>query len=313
MPTWHLDDEGEIKTLSEERLRKRLRKGTYSGAELVRADGDETWRPLRETALFREEVPDPASAALRHREAEIKGYIGHLASFLAVMIFMGFPFWGLFWGIGVVSHTVDFALKMRRTRALLAAAPTALPAAAQPTPTAAPERVTAPPAPVPLSPWRAELEEALVAMASHAVPAEELAALRASGDELERAAVELRALGGAALRERLSRDAADLEVRIAAAPDARTAEALQRAADALAERARAAVEAESALARVEARQLAFLHEVEGLRAALATARLDRDRAETLIGRVREVRAHATAHGEVDEAVARARRAAQRVG
>jgi hypothetical protein len=99
----------ELKEMSEEKLRKKLRKDDLSGLELARVEGETEWRPLHDLPLFLEEVPgqgDPRDIA-RRRVA--RGFAWHLLVFVAIVgAFVafgnGFPFWALFWGIGLFFH-----------------------------------------------------------------------------------------------------------------------------------------------------------------------------------------------------------------
>jgi hypothetical protein len=106
---YYVQKEGKVSRLSERKLRRRLRHSQFSGLEMVRRDGEERWRPLHALPVFRDEVAvggDPATAA---RWRHVQGFGGHLASFVALGVFLTgqtgqFPWWMAFWGIGLVSH-----------------------------------------------------------------------------------------------------------------------------------------------------------------------------------------------------------------
>jgi serine/threonine protein kinase len=130
---YQLDSEGGVRTLSESRLRKRLRQNRYSGLEMVRREGDDVWAPLQETPLFREEVPtrrDPASWANRRK---VEGFAQHLLVFLAFALVWFFkngevPFWMVFWAIGLLGHASSAgpaAFSLWRSRKSLSAGPQA--------------------------------------------------------------------------------------------------------------------------------------------------------------------------------------------
>ncbi len=121
---YQLDSEGKVRTLSESRLRRRLRQNHYSGLEMVKREGDDVWLPLHETRLFREEVPvrrDPASWAARRK---VMGFGQHLGIYLTFGLTMFFttgevPFWMGFWAIGLVAQAasaVPAAISLWRSR-----------------------------------------------------------------------------------------------------------------------------------------------------------------------------------------------------
>ncbi len=128
---YQLDSEGRVRTLSESRLRKRLRQNRYSGLEMVRREGNEVWVPLQETRLFREEVParrDPFSWAAKRRVARFAVHLGvYLTLGLALFFATGaVPFWMGFWAIGLVVQAVGAvpaALSLWRSRKALGEGP----------------------------------------------------------------------------------------------------------------------------------------------------------------------------------------------
>jgi hypothetical protein len=128
---YQLDSEGRVRTLSQSRLRRRLRQNRYSGLEMVRREGDEVWVPLHETRIFREEVPvrhDPASWAAKRRVAQFAQHLGvYLAFGLAFFFKTGeVPFWMGFWAIGLVAQAVravPAAISLLRSRKLLGEGP----------------------------------------------------------------------------------------------------------------------------------------------------------------------------------------------
>jgi serine/threonine protein kinase len=118
---------GKTKSVTEDRLRKRLRKNRYSGAELIRQKGEVEWIPLYQSAVFRQEVPyrgDPTDWA---RKRKLKEFFRHAACFVGMgitwFLWQGeIPMWMGFWGIGLAAHainTVPAALPLwRRNREL---------------------------------------------------------------------------------------------------------------------------------------------------------------------------------------------------
>ena len=119
---------GKTKSVSEERLRKRLRRNRYSGTELIRQSGEAEWVPLYQSAVFREEVPyrgDPIDWA---RKRKLHAFFRHAASFVGVgiawFVTQGeVPVWMGWWGFGLGVHavnTVPAALPLWRRKRELA-------------------------------------------------------------------------------------------------------------------------------------------------------------------------------------------------
>ncbi len=121
---YQLDSEGRVRTLSESRLRRRLRQNRYSGLEMVRREGDEVWVPLQETRIFREEVPerrDPASWLARRKVAQFAQHLAIYLTFGSVFYFKTgeVPFWMGFWAIGLVVQAlgaIPAAFSLLRSR-----------------------------------------------------------------------------------------------------------------------------------------------------------------------------------------------------
>ena len=103
---------GKTKSVTEERLRKRLRKNRYSGAELIRQKGEVEWIPLYQSAVFRQEVPyrgDPIDWA---RKRKLQEFFRHAACFVGMgitwFLWKGeIPMWMGFWGIGLAAHAIN--------------------------------------------------------------------------------------------------------------------------------------------------------------------------------------------------------------
>jgi hypothetical protein len=121
---YQLDSEGKVRTLSESRLRRRLRQSRYSGLEMARREGDEVWVPLQETRIFREEVPerrDPVSWAAKRKVAKFAEHLAVYLTFGLVFFFANgeVPFWMGFWAIGLVAQAVGAlpaAISLLRSR-----------------------------------------------------------------------------------------------------------------------------------------------------------------------------------------------------
>ena len=291
MADWHIERDKKTEMVTEKRLRAQLQNGDLTGMERVREEGSEAWMPLHQTALFRQEVPhdgDPERAAWRR---EATSYAWHLGVFLAVLGFLGFPLWGVFWGIGMVGHTLKVlpALQGLLSRSLAPA-------------------LDAPPAPL-ASPQTAGLTGPLQ---------QALAALRDTGEdvsEIEAAAADLqqhRLALDAALQEAalpaLEEQHAALLAQAGASESAREAEQHSAEAQALAARIAALRDAEQARDRLLAQERALLHQLEGIRLSRLTVVVN---APPLGEQLDEIRQHLRADAEVEEKLASARQAAQR--
>ena len=105
---WNIQKNLRVKKVTEEELRERLRRGRYSGLELARKDGDDTWKPLYDTDIFNEEAPHNGNPQRSANMRQAKGFFSHLLTFAAVMAFMGMPKWGYFWGIKFSVQYLNF-------------------------------------------------------------------------------------------------------------------------------------------------------------------------------------------------------------
>ncbi len=92
-----------IARYDEAELAELIRRGKLTGAELVRRDDEEQWRPLFESRVFRREVPttgDPRDAA---RWRVVRALGGHFTGFFICGVVMystqgHLPFWMAIWG-----------------------------------------------------------------------------------------------------------------------------------------------------------------------------------------------------------------------
>ena len=325
MPTWYVQVEDEVKPMEEERLRHRLRKGDYSGAERVRAEGEDTWRYLYEVPLFREEVPHAGDPLAGARERVKNSFLRHLLSFVAVVgaftIATGFPDWSVWWGIGLFMHGANTVMRLNALRTLPAlpqpSVTPAIEASAPPVPTS----TAAPAAPARMmSPWRASVETALAAIEQRAsgrsVDLPDLSALRQTADELDAGATELGAAISPQEQARLEIELSEAETGAKTSADPRTVEAFERTAAAIRDRQRQTEPLRDTLLRIQARQGALLHQIEALRLALTTAQLGGTGASDLSEELDELRSQERAAAEVDRELASARRrlaAATRAG
>lgn len=290
MDEWRVQKDDKVETMTEARLRERLRSGDLSGTELSLREGEEGWRPLFERPVFAQEVPhsgDPGQAA---RWRKVRGFAIHLAVFAAVMVFLGMPFWGLFWGIGLAAHllsTMPAVVGMVRARQALAepvTTPAALPA------TQADE-------------FERSLDSALASLQE---AGERVEGLRQEAMQLHQRRLAVAAVLAEADVQtlRTERDQALAEAEVTA--DALERDALMARAEAVSDHVAALEDAEAAHRRLEAKEHALLHRLAGLRLALArraAGEADEDRAETTL---REMHQELRAESEVDDHLARAR-------
>lgn len=308
MDDWRIQDDDRVKEVDEATLRRRLRHGNLSGTELVRPPGADTWIALHDTPLFREEVAFTGDPWVAARRRTIRDFLGHFGVFAAVVAMLwliqgSFPGYLMWWGIFVAIHafgTIPAALQLVRGR------PTT---AREPVPPALPE---APPR----SEFRAAFDKALGALRTQleATPSEDapdLDGLRHAALDLDERGRQIAALADPDAEAQLARERDEVDARIAAAGSERSGEALEAQRAALDTRLAVISEAKDMLARVHARQRTLLHELEALRAELLQASLrEGPEAPEMAEQVERLRKEAAASNEVDEVLARARRARQ---
>ena len=130
--------DGVTKSISERRLRRKLRRNRFSGDEMVRRGDEGEWVHIYESDLFRQEVPYSGDPAVWVSKRKIADFLRHACAFvtfgIAWYVFRGeVPVWMGFWGIGLAFHamgTLPAALPLlRRKRELTAARTPALPEA----------------------------------------------------------------------------------------------------------------------------------------------------------------------------------------
>ncbi|MGE5126397.1 MAG: serine/threonine-protein kinase [Betaproteobacteria bacterium] len=107
----HGRGDGGVQECDEHELARLIRRGKLTGAELVRRDDEEAWRPLFESSVFRREVPsvgDPRDAA---RWRVLRALGGHFTGFFIVGVVMystqgHLPFWMGIWGAVLAVQTL---------------------------------------------------------------------------------------------------------------------------------------------------------------------------------------------------------------
>ena len=302
MSDWLIQDGGKSKPITESELRARLRDGKLTGVELVRPPRADAWAPLHDLPLFSEEVAhtgDPRRVAQRRLVA---GFAWHGGTFLALMIFLGFPWWGIFWGIGVLAHA---ARALPAAYALLAApraVTSAAPAATLPAPTSDSSSDS--------DPFLQRLEELLGGLVAQG---EDVAVVRSEARQLHARRLALEeALAGVDLAA-LEAELAIRRSAVRGAESEQDAEAYGREAEALAGRLSSAQEAARARERLAAQERELLHKLESVRLALAQRAVaaEGDAGAGARAQLAEVQERLAAEGEIDEHLAAARRAAAR--
>ena len=288
MSTWHIQKGSQVKSYTEIALRAKLRSGDLSGTELVRLEGEDAWGPLHDRPIFTEEVAhtgDPRKVAWIR---QARGFGWHAGIFLIVMSFLGFPWWGIFWGLGVLGH---LAQTVPALRGLLA--PVVPAAVTQAPPTA---RLSD-------DPFVASLEKLLAALEKAGEPVE---AIRADALALHERRLAFDGLLGEI-------DIASLEAELAerrAADVPGLSESFGREAAALEERLSVARETAAARDRLAAQERELLHQLDTIRLSVLRARLEEglpDAGDQLA----DIRRRLAAEAEVDERLNAARKAAAR--
>lgn len=294
MDSWIVQKDGATKTYSDKKLRKKLRSGDLSGVELARRDGASGWTPLHELPIFSEEVAFTGDARSAAWTRQASGFGWHLAVFLGVMWFLGFPWWGIFWGIGVAGH-----LWGSRT-ALLGLAQGAQAQAQLPQPTASA-------APVAEDDFSAALEKALGALEQDG---ESVSAIRADAEALHARRLAFEAAISDIDIGALEAELAQRRAAVDAAERAADIESFSREVVALEGRLESAHEAVAARDRLAAQERELLHQLEGIRLARLRASLDEEAPVDAAAQIGEIRERIAAEAEVDARLAAARRAAR---
>ncbi|HJS73747.1 MAG TPA: protein kinase [Vicinamibacteria bacterium] len=296
---YQLDSEGKVRTLSEARLRKRLRQNRYSGLEMVKREGDDVWVPLHETSLFREEVParrDPATWALKRKATS---FAEHLTIYLAFALFWFLargevPFWMGFWGIGLAAHAVTAvpaAISLWRSRK-----PSSEPAPA----IAAPDLLSAG--------FRDEVERVRGLLErrggeSKAELLKEIDAIVTRMRDLVSKRRDLEEQTGAEERARLEKAEKDAAARLEAATTRRERSLYEKQLAVVRERRRTIDKALAVLEHLRVRQDVAEHQVKKLRLDLSRAEASSGSVPELSSRLSDIRHEVDAAELVDEALA----------
>ncbi|MEL6348650.1 MAG: hypothetical protein AAFV53_36435 [Myxococcota bacterium] len=279
--------------MSESRLRRKLRSGDLSGMQMSRRDDEMEWTPLHQRPIFSQEVPhdgDPRRAAWSR---QLNGYLGHMAAFLAVMIFLGFPWWGLFWGIGVIAHTLQTIPAIRG----LFGQPDSPPMSTTQTEISAGEE----------DPFLVELETALADLEGQG---EGVQNIRKQARELHQRRLQLDAAVQVVDLSLLEQELSERIATAGASNDDADRGFILREADALQSRLDALRAASQRRDRLVAQERELLHALEGTRLAMLSA-MDANDHDASVQQLEDIQQRLAAREEVRDDLDRARRAAQR--
>lgn len=294
MPTWLVKKGSNTEELSEYSLRAKLRKRELSGTELARQEDERTWAPLHELPIFTEEVAfvgDPRTEAWRR---QCIGFGWHLTTFVATAWFLGFPWWLSFWGVFVAGHLL---------RTLPALAGLLRPPRSTPPkePLVAEARTLSDPFVFRLEALLQELDDA----------GESVELIRQDAMALHERWLALSELSSGIDLEDLQDELARSEAMALAAAGSPGAESYARELDAIRERLGILQESAEVQARIAARERELLHRLESVRLSIRRSRLEDDDPARSTEQITEIQRRLAAEVEVNEQLARARRAARK--
>ncbi len=310
-PRWVVYSDDSHKELTERKLIRRISERDYSGHELIRHidQAEDALRPLHSHPLFQRVHGVSAEDAVNVAHAmRARGFLFHLMAFLGVGLLTGagsgsFPFWMIFWAIGLFAH-------FSRTAPSWAALNTAGNPLQRVLGFGHAQQESLPAPKAETDPLRAELDAEWAAIE----PRLDSVGQRQT-DGLRKAVEAARECAGrrAELLDHLeSEDAASLAAEAQTLDadlaveglDARTREVLQRSRDALEARRAAASEARSAADRLGAQVRALLHQLKSVK--LSLARRGEADAPDLAQLVGEIEQQVRSIDELEEALSEAR-------
>jgi serine/threonine protein kinase len=316
---YYVQTDDRVQRMSGHKLRRSIRRKKFSGLELVRREGQNSWEPLHDNAIFIEEVPMRGD----HRDAArwrlIQEFGSHLAVFLALGVFLFMstghaPYWMAFWGIGLVIHAfralpaaialfserklrLDSGTHQKDAR-LPAAAPNALPPAAA---TKSDERL--------LSPEFREETARVKELLKRRDPEEgrgllaEIDRLVTSVAELAKKQKDIEEQTSSSEIERLSNDEAEVHAKLARADATRDRNLYEKQLEVLTRRRRAIDTARRLLERMGVRRSLAEHQLKQLRLDLTQAEAQRLDTPQLSSRILDIRREVDALDEIDEMLA----------
>ena len=299
--------DGATKSISERRLRRKLRRNRFSGDEMVRRGDEGEWVHIYESDLFGQEVPYSGDPAVWVSKRKIADFLRHACTFVTFgvtwYVFLGeVPVWMGFWGIGLAFHamsTLRAALPLlRRKRELAAKTTPALPEV----PAALPDSLLS-------ASFLEEVERVKELLSRRG--GEETEPLVAEVDAIVSRMRDL-ALKHRDLSEQTSpeeRDALqgtfeEAERNLVAADNANDRRLFQRQLEVVRQRSEAIHKALGVLGRLKVRQDVAEQQIKQLRLDLSRAEASSASVPELTSRLSDIRHEVDATERVDEAIAR---------
>ncbi len=299
--------DGATRSISERRLRRKLRRNRFSGDEMIRRGDEGEWVRLYESDIFSQEVPYTGDPAVWVSKRKIADFLRHACTFvtfgIAWYVFRGeVPVWMGFWGIGLAFHamgTLPAALPLlRRKRELTAPQTTELPEA----PAALPDSL------LPAS-FLEEVERVkeLLTRRGGAETTPLVAEVDAIVSRMRDLALKHRDLSEqtspeerAALRE----TSEEAERNLVAADNANDRRLYQRQVEVVRQRSEAIEKALGVLGRLKVRQDVAEQQIKQLRLDLTRGEASSASVPKLTSRLSDIRHEVDATERVDEAIAR---------
>ena len=299
--------DGKSKSVTENRLRKRLRKNRYSGTELIRQDGEVEWIPLYQSAVFRQEVPFHGDPLDWTQKRKVKDFLEHAVAFIGVgagwYLMLGeIPFWMGFWGIGLGVHaisTAPAALPLWRRNKLAPGSATPLPVV---------EATAAPPDGLLSQSFRDEVARVKALLKRRGGEDADSLIEEVDGivDRITTLATKHRDLTEQTSPEergRLAKTVEGAERKLVEATTADDRRLFQRQFDVLRQRERAIGKALVVIERLAVRQDVAEHQIKQLRLDLSRADASSASVPELTSRLQDIRHEVDATEKVDEAIA----------
>lgn len=295
---WEVREDDGVRSYSSRMVERMLSSGELSGAEFARVDEGE-WAQLYQLPIFRKAVPVAGDPRKMVAWRMFKPLAIHLMVYLVVIGVFIPPGAKFFvaggWGIGVLAQAASVIPGMLALLGGSAEAPVA-PAEAE----VAPESAFA------------ETSRSMAAeLSDNPELAAEVGQLDALGRSLAKRIATLDRLVDEEELLRLEKEVGRIDAQLELEDDPRDREALQREQESITERVAVMKDAASALERLQTEERALVHQMEGLRLALARAAVASEDVPDLLQDVRTMREKAEAEAQLDDELARARQAASK--
>jgi len=299
-------DSGRIVSISEGRLRRKLRKHRFSGDELMRREGDATWTPLYESEVFRQEVAFTGDPGDFVRRKKWRDFMQHASTFFIFgtvwWVWRGeVPFWMGFWGMGLVGHAVSILPGAWPFQKKLPDAPEDVIDVVPETSEALPE----PDLPEPFGDEVSRVKELLDRRGGEhaAVLVAEVDKIASRVKELVRKDRDLEEQTSPSERTRLRETIEGAEQKLSVVDSAGDKKLFQRQLDVLHSRESAIEKALVVLDRLRARRDVAFNQIKQLRLDLSRAEASSASVPELTSRLQDIRHEVDATEQVDEAIA----------